>query len=163
MPRLSAVSRFLNETGPATPFSLDLTWTDGTRQTVDLSGLVNFSSHFDVFAQAPDAFGRVTVINWGHGIGWENGLDYSAENLARIADEQTREVGPELMAAFKDRFKLTNEQAGHALGYKKSQIKNFRNGASKINPAVKIAIHTMMNDPTILYGRMGRMNLKKPG
>jgi len=157
MTRLNNVSP-LSKTD--TPFGLSLTWTDGRSQTIDLSGLITFSRHFRVFAKDPEAFTKVSVINWGHGIEWENGLDYSAENLARIADEQTEEAGPELIATFKKHFDLTNEQVGRALGYKKSQIKNFRNGVTRVNPAVRVAIHTMLNDPTVLYGRMGATNRK---
>jgi len=159
MTRLNKVSP-LSKTDA--PFGLSLTWADGRAQTVDLSGLITFSRHFKVFAKSPDAFTKVSVINWGHGIEWENGLDYSAENLARIADEQPEETGPKLIATFKKRFDLTNEQVGRALGYKKSQIKNFRSGVTRVNPAVRVAIRTMLNDPTVLYARMGATDRKKP-
>ncbi|MDP2698653.1 DUF2442 domain-containing protein [Thalassospira sp.] len=138
------------------PFTLILKWEDGAEQVADLSGLISLSRHFAVFADDPDAFARVRVINWGHGLEWENGLDYSTENLSRIADEQAEEDGRALIEDFQNCFKLTNEQVGLALGYKVSQIKNFKAGVSPVNPAVRIAIHTMKQEPTVLYARMRR-------
>ena len=138
------------------PFTLRLVWDDGFEQLADLSGLVALSRHFCVFADDAESFGRVTVINWGHGIAWENGLDYSAENLARIADEQAEEDGQALINDFQTRFKLTNAQVGRALGYKLSQIKNFKSGHTPVSPAVRIAIHTMKQEPTVLYARLGK-------
>lgn len=138
------------------PFTLLLQWDDGFEQQADLSGLIALSRHFAVFADDPDAFAKVRVINWGHGVAWENGLDYSAENLERIADEQADEDGRALIEDFQKRFKLTNEQVGRALGYKLSQVKNFKAGHTPVSPAVRIAIHTMKQEPTVLYARMGR-------
>tara|TARA_R110000868_G_scaffold162903_3_gene394641 strand:- start:107635 stop:108165 length:531 start_codon:yes stop_codon:yes gene_type:complete len=139
-----------------TPFTLQLRWDDGVEQRADLSGVIALSRHFAVFSDDPDAFSKVRIINWGHGIAWENGLDYSAENLARIADEQAEEDGRALIEDFQKRFKLTNAQVGQALGYKLSQIKNFKSGHTAVSPAVRIAIHAMKQEPTVLYARMGR-------
>ncbi|PKR54914.1 hypothetical protein COO20_05830 [Thalassospira marina] len=136
------------------PFTLVLQWQTGVRQNADLSGLIALSRHFSIFANDPEAFAKVRVINWGHGIEWENGLDFSAENLARIADEQAEEDGRVLIEGFQKRFKLTNEQVGQALGYRVSQIKNFKSGHTAVAPAVRIAIHTMEHEPAVLYARM---------
>jgi hypothetical protein len=135
-------------------FTLLLQWQSADRQLADLSGLIALSRHFSVFANDPAAFAKVRVINWGHGIAWENGLDFSAENLARIADEQADEDGRMLIEDFQKSFKLTNEQVGQALGYRVSQIKNFKSGHTAISPAVRIAIHTMKQEPAVLYARM---------
>ena len=131
-----------------TPFTLQLRWDDGVEQRADLSGVIALSRHFAVFSDDPDAFSKVRIINWGHGI--------SAENLARIADEQAEEDGRALIEDFQKRFKLTNAQVGQALGYKLSQIKNFKSGHTAVSPAVRIAIHAMKQEPTVLYARMGR-------
>lgn len=148
MKRLSTVT----PSGEA--FVLTLTWEDGSQQTANLSGLVNFSRHFKTFSGDPDSFNQVSVINWGHGIEWENGLDYSAENLARIANEQLDENDQTLIKDFQNQFKLTNEQTGQALGYKKSQIKNFKAGTTSLKPSTRIAIRTMIENPTVLHAIM---------
>ncbi len=84
----AAMKRLAGINATSKPFTLSLLWDSGFEQQVDLSGLIALSRHFAVFADDPDAFAKVGVINWGHGIAWENGLDYSVENLALIADEQ---------------------------------------------------------------------------
>lgn len=138
------------------PFVLTLIWEDGSQQTANLSGLVNFSRHFIAFSGDPASFNKVSIINWGHGIEWENGLDYSAENLARIANEQLDEDDQILIKEFQSQFKLTNEQTGQALGYKKSQIKNFKAGTTSLKPSTRIAIHTMIDNPTVLHAIMAQ-------
>lgn len=140
------------------PFSLLLTWDDGREQVADLSGMVAVSRHFGVFKDDPDAFNAVRVINWGHGIEWKNGLDYSAENLAMLTDEEAEQPSSAEIIAFQKRFNLTNEQSGKALGYKVSQIKNFKTGASLVPDAVHIAIRAMLRNPVVLYARLADSN-----
>ena len=136
------------------PFTLHLTWDNGSEQTVDLSGMIKGSRHFRVFKDDADAFNAVSVINWGHGIGWENGLDYSAENLAILVEEEAEQPNSAELIAFQKRFNLTNEQSGQALGYKVSQIKNFKSGTSLMPDAVHIAIRAMIRNPVVLYARL---------
>jgi uncharacterized protein DUF2442 len=69
----------LEKIEPHDDFILRLYWENGPTQIADLSRLVRASRHFNVFAKDPDAFKTVTTINWGHGVGWSNGLDFSAE------------------------------------------------------------------------------------
>lgn len=133
------------------PFTLALTWQDGSRQTVDLSGLVARSRHFRRFSDEPGTFRDARVVNWGHGIAWPNGLDYAAGNLARIADEQEERDDREEFVAWQRAHGLTNEEAGAVLGYKKSQIKNFRSGESRVPISVKIAMRAFDVDPTMFF------------
>lgn len=149
------------------PFSLRLRWQDGRVETADLSGLIAASRHFRRFLDDPKVFQTVKVVNWGHGVAWENGLDYSAENLKRLVEEETDDEGADDLRAFKERFNLTNEQVGAVLGYGKSQIKNFKSGY-QIPDAARIAIRAMVNDPVVLYARMAKSGaanvaLKKHG
>ena len=155
MPRLKSVTALEG-------FILELTWDDGRRECADLSGLIAINPHFFVFSKDQDAFHKVQVINWGHGVEWENGLDYSAENLARIAAEQTTtdDAGTNLIKDFQDHYKLTNEQLGQAIGYKTSQIKNFKSG-SPIPAAVRTAIVHMNEQPTLLYARVRNSAVRK--
>jgi len=142
-------------------FVLELEWTDGHKNRADLSGLVMASKHFRTFADTPGDFKAVEVINWGDGIAWENGLDYSAENLLRIATMQAQHDDRTEIRDFQARFNLTNDQAGKALGYKVSQIKNFRSGHNPLPTSVRVAIRTMEEDPTILYAALASDTSKK--
>ena len=132
-------------------FSLVLSWRDGTEQAVDLSGLVAGSRHFHRFVDEPGTFRDARVVNWGHGIAWPNGLDYSAENLARIADAQAEQDDKDAFVAWQAAHRLTNEEAGAILGYKNSQIKNFRSGEARVPASVKIAMHALASDPTLFF------------
>lgn len=132
-------------------FTLILKWQDGTVQTVNLAGLVAGSRHFRRFLDEPGTFRDARVINWGHGIEWPNGLDYSAKNLSRIADEQEARDDHEEFLSWQAAHDLTNEEAGEILGYKKSQIKNFRSGDAKIPVSVRIAMRAFDADPTMFF------------
>jgi hypothetical protein len=70
------------------PLTLHLVWVDGGCDTVDLTGLIHRSHHFAGFAKDHDAFRNVSVTEFGGGVEWTNGLDYSATNLKLLADEQ---------------------------------------------------------------------------
>lgn len=147
-------------------FTLVLIWKGGTRQSADLSGLVANFRHFHRFLVEPGTFRDARVVNWGHGIAWPNGLDYSAENLARIADEQEdrddREDREEFLM-WQESHRLTNEEAGSVLGYKKSQIKNFRSGYAAVPISVKIAMRAFDADPTMFFAhfRPGERTLSR--
>ncbi len=147
-------------------FCLKLIWRDGT-ETVDLSGLVAASRQFNVFAGGPDAFSKVQVDNWGHAVVWENGLDYSSENLARIANEQATKNACKMFLRWQESHDLTNDEVGDVLGDRKSQIKNFRSGASAIPNSVRMAIGAFEANPTMFYahyrpGKKAVTRRKKP-
>lgn len=65
-------------------FVLRAEFADGRVIEADLSGLIGRSSHFQVFADDPEAFGRFKLVHGGSGIEWENGRDFSASALARL-------------------------------------------------------------------------------
>jgi len=137
----------------AAPFTLRLEWDDGSQQDADLSGLISRSRHFGAFKDDPQAFARVKVANWGHGVEWENGLDYAAQNLAHIADEQ-QDMDAEAFKAWQDALDLSNPEAGEVLGYKLAQIKNFRSGDAKIPVAVRIACRALALDKTTFFAHV---------
>ena len=147
----------LKKVRPAGRFALELEWRDGRKQRADLAGLVAASRHFRRFAEHPAEFAQVAAVNWGHGIAWKNGLDYAAENLARIADEQAEASGAEEIKRFQEHFELTNAEAGAVFGYKPSQIKNFRSGAWAVPKPVLIALREMRRDPTLFHAHFARI------
>ncbi|MEQ9491814.1 MAG: DUF2442 domain-containing protein [Alphaproteobacteria bacterium] len=136
------------------PFALSLEWDDGHIERADLSGLVAANRHFRRFENNPEDFSKVRVINWGHGVEWQNGLDYSAENLARIASEQQTHDGRKVLSDFMSTFHLTAEGVARALGYSTSQIKNFKSRTSSLPSSARLAIQAMQENPTILYSRL---------
>lgn len=76
-------------------FALSVTWEDGSRSQVSLAGPVH---RLKLFAplRDPDTFRRVRIADWGWAIEWPGGLDYSADSLWRLSQEQARKTpGPD--------------------------------------------------------------------
>ncbi len=92
LPRVEAVA------AARAPWTLDIAWADGAKHRVDLTGLVHRSRIFRVFLDQPDAFRKVQVADFGGGIAWENGLDYGADTLRTLAEEQRPMRGADLVA-----------------------------------------------------------------
>jgi len=131
-------------------YTLHLTWDDGRKQTANLTGLINRSKHFRVFLDDPDAFEKVSVINWGDGVGWENGLDYAADNLGRIADEQ-EQWDAKQFRVWQKALELSNQETADVLGYGIGQIKNFRSGKARIPVTVSTTCRTLGADKAIFF------------
>lgn len=130
-------------------FALRLVWKDGTRDDVDLTGLVHRSRHFRRFLDHPQEFDRVAPVNWGHGIAWENGLDYSAENLDALAREQRPMTSAEFRAV-QERLDLTNQEAADVLGVHLNTVKNYRAGRG-IPEVTANAWRRLEENPTAFY------------
>ena len=92
LPRVRAV------TSAREPWVLNISWADGSKSRVDLTGLIYRSRHFRVFLDNPAAFRKVKVADFGGGVEWDNGLDYAADTLRTMADEQRPVTGADLVA-----------------------------------------------------------------
>ena len=62
------------------PTTLVIDWDDDTRTPVDLAGVIARIEAFAPLAD-PKLFRKVRVVDWGDGIEWPGGLDYSADSL----------------------------------------------------------------------------------
>src|ERR1700724_3491564 len=91
LPRIKAVSV------ARAPWTINVTWADGRKDRIDLTGLIYRSRHFRVFLDDPAAFRKVHVADFGGGIAWENGLDYGADTVKMLADEQRQLSGTDLV------------------------------------------------------------------
>lgn len=130
---------------------LHVTWQDGGSAAIDLTGLIHKKS---VFAPLKDeaAFAQVETIDYGTGIEWANGLDYSADSLEVLAQEQTA-MTPAAFRAWKAAMQLSTNEMADIFGMSASAIKAYLSGASPIPIAVQIACRAMRDDPDILYAR----------
>jgi DNA-binding transcriptional regulator YiaG len=127
--------------------TLNVVWADGTKSCVDLTGLVHSSRHFKVFADDPAAFRRVKLVSYGTGIGWENGLDYSASTLKTLADEQRTLDGGDL-ATFETRFGLNTAETAALLHIAERTVRAYR-AADALPETVAMALRSFQADPTI--------------
>ena len=76
--------------GDRGPYCLIVEWDNGEISKIDFSELLLRSQHLCQFANDHYAFARVRPNEFGTGIEWDNGLDYSARALKMLADEQKR-------------------------------------------------------------------------
>jgi hypothetical protein len=130
------------------PWTLNVIWSDGSKDRVDLTGLIHRSRHFRAFLDAPPAFRRVKVADFGGGVEWQNGLDYGADTLKMLADEQRPVTGADLVA-FEAALKLSTAETAALLGLAERTVRSYR-AAEKLPQAVAIAIRTIRSSNTIL-------------
>lgn len=126
------------------PYTLHITWKDGGTDIVDMTGVVN---GLEIFAPLKDAneFATVEVVAWGSGIEWRNGLDYSSDSLAHLADEQRDMKGTEFKEWQQNMF-LSIQETADLFGVAMSTIKEYRKSGYSIPVAWQIACRAMEND-----------------
>ena len=128
-------------------YTLNVTWDGGSKSVVDLTGLVYRSRHFRVFIDDPAAFRKVSVINFGSGIGWGNGLDYAAETLKLLANEQKTMSG-EYLVGFQDRHNLNTAETAGLLHVAERTLRAYRT-AVELPAPIAISLRRMDSDPTV--------------
>ncbi len=67
---------------------LRVTWDDGVTRDVDVTDLLSGHVLLDML-NIPEVFADVSVVEWGGGVEWRNGADFSAQTLRMHSDEQT--------------------------------------------------------------------------
>ena len=145
------------------PWTLDIVWADGGKSRVDLTGLIHRSRHFRAFLDDPPGFRKVSVTEWGSGVEWENGLDYSADTLKMMADEQRPVTGSDL-AEFETEHHLSTAETANLLGLAERTVRNYR-AATKLPQAVAIAIRAFEASNTMLaahYRPAGQTGVGRP-
>lgn len=142
LPRIKSVS------AARQPWTLSVTWADGTKDRVDLTGLIYQSRHFRVFLDNPTAFRRVHLADFGGGVEWENGLDYGADTLRMMADEQRPMTGADLIT-FESQFDLSTAETAALLGLAERTVRAYRT-VKEVPQSIAIAIRTIRASKTVL-------------
>jgi len=155
LPRIKAVS------ATRAPWTISVTWADGTRDKVDLTGLVHRSRHFKEFLCRPASFRRVAVAPFGAGIEWENGLDYGADTLRTVADEQRPMRGTDLVA-FESDLNLSTAETAALLGLGERTVRAYRR-AKRLPQSIAIAMRTIRASSTILAAHYRPVGQRRPG
>jgi hypothetical protein len=153
----------LSSSAAHAPWTLNVTWADGTKERVDLTGLVHRSRHFRVFLGHTAAFRKVRVSHYGAGIEWDNGLDYGADTLKLMADEQRPVSGRDLVA-FESELDLTTAETASLLGLAERTVRAYRT-AKRLPHSVAIAIRTIRASNTVLaahYRPVGHLARGRP-
>jgi hypothetical protein len=157
LPRVEAVG------ATRAPWMLNVAWADGSKDRVDLTGLIHRSRHFRVFLDQPAAFRRVRVSDFGGGIEWENGLDYGADTLKMMADEQRPMRGADLVK-FEAELDLGTAETAALLGLAERTVRAYRR-AKRLPQSVAIAVRTIWGSNTVLaahYRPVGQRGRGRP-
>jgi hypothetical protein len=154
LPRVKSVTA-----GPR--FTLAIEWRDGSRTKADLTGLIHSSLHFGVFADDPAAFRRVKPVAWGDGVEWENGLDYSANTLKELSEEQQPMKGSELRKFVAAR-KLNNEEAAVLLGCTAKTVRTYYR-AREVPRWVATTVRCFQRDDTLFAAHFRPVKIKPRG
>jgi hypothetical protein len=143
----SALPRIRSVQASKAPLSLDVIWNDGTKSRIDMTGLVHSSRHFKVFAQDAAAFRCVKPVGYGTGIGWENGLDYSAATLRTLAQQQQTLSGKHL-SEFEARHDLNTAETAALFDVAERTVRSYRETKALPEP-IAIALRAFDSDPTV--------------
>jgi hypothetical protein len=157
LPRVKAVK------ATRAPWTVNINWADGTKDQVDMTGLIHRSRHFRIFLDHPSGFRNVRVAPFGAGIEWQNGLDYGADTLKMMADEQ-RPIGGADLIAFESGLNLSTAETAALLGLAERTVRAYRR-AKRLPQSVAIAIRTIRASNTVLaahYRPVGQRGRGRP-
>lgn len=131
------------------PYQLRVTWSDDTTSDVDLEGTVyGFTPYAPL--RDPATFAQASLMDWGDGVEWPDGLDISANTLAFLAREQ-REMTPSELKAWQDRMGLSNQEAAAWANVALSTWKNYIKRRGKVPRTLQIAASAAEANPALLY------------
>ncbi len=157
LPRVKTVS------AARAPWTVNVTWADGGKDQIDLTGLIHRSRHFRIFLDRPAAFRKVGIAPFGAGIEWENGLDYGADTLKMMADEQRPVSGADLVA-FEAELNLSTGETAALFGLAERTVRAYRR-AERLPQSMAIAIRSVRASSTVLaahYRPVGQRRRGRP-
>lgn len=142
---MDALPRVKSVTAGEKGWVLDVVWSDNRKSRVDLTGLVHRSKHFHAFVDNPKTFRDVSPVNFGSGIGWENGLDYSASTLHTLAEEQRPMKGEDLVA-FEQKHDLNTAEMAAILEIAERTVRAYKT-ASVLPTTIAMSLRALDADP----------------
>jgi hypothetical protein len=139
---------------------LHVTWRDGNSDSVDMTGVVN---HLPLFAPLKDAaaFAAVRPVAYGSGIEWQNGLDYSADSLASLAEVQRRMTGKDFRR-WKQQMRLSLREVADLFGMAPSTMKTYLSSERELPIAFQIACLAMQRDKAVFLARYRPRSVGRP-
>ena len=117
---------------------LELTWSTGEILNVDFTDLPKRNAAFAKLDD-PAFFTRMTLDEWGHGIGWPGGLDLGADRLYELGREQAGLPTASEFEAWMERNHLSLSVAAESLGMTRRMIAHYRTGSKPIPIVVGLA------------------------
>ncbi|KAF0221625.1 MAG: hypothetical protein FD176_3096 [Rhodospirillaceae bacterium] len=136
-------------------------WRDDHETLVDLTGVIADFKLFSSLAD-PAEFATVTVAGYGSGVTWACGLDYSADSLHQLAEDQRGWTGTDV-ARWQDHLGLSNQEAADLLGVALSTFKSLRVPTRSISASVKIACRALETDRSLFQAHYRPRVTGRPG
>ena len=138
---------------------LRLHWQDGRTAVVEMAGVIADFPPFAPLAD-PTVFAAVTVAGYGSGIAWACGLDFSADSLERLAEDQRDWSGDDI-ARWQDRLRISNQEAADLLGVGLTTFKNYRI-QPRVPPHVMISCRAVELDRALFQARFRPRQAGRP-
>jgi len=142
------------------PYGLKLVWHDGRTDRADLAGVVFRYKVFARLRDNPKLFRAIRLVDRGLGIEWADDMDYSAQSLRRLADEQRPMTGEELRA-FEAEHGLTAADTAAVLDIGVRTVKAYRR-AQRLPTPVAMAVRAMRAEPALLAAHYRPQPRRRP-
>jgi hypothetical protein len=128
--------------------TVEITFADGERRAVDLSGFIVRYRALAPLAD-PAVFARAKVADWGGAVSWGGDAALSATTLRRAGDAQRR-FSAEDFAAWMKRVRVSNQEAADMLGVSLSYVKKLKAGTAEVPTSIAVACRAIEEEPTLL-------------
>jgi hypothetical protein len=115
-----------------------------------MSGVIDSKELFRTLKDY-DRFDTARVVAHGSGIEWDNGLDYSADSLEVMAEQQRGMSGQDFADWMKE-MGISLQEAADLFGVVPSTIKAYRK-SQRLPVAIQIACRALKNDPDLFLAR----------
>lgn len=116
--------------------TVEVDWSTGETLCADLSA--HTAPPFDTLRN-PEFFTRMTREDWGHGLGWPDGLDLGADMLYEMCREQAGLPTASEFDRWMQRNSLSLTKAAETLGMTRRMIAHYRTGSRPIPKVVGLA------------------------
>ena len=122
------------------PLTIDVRWSHGGRDMIDVSNLVHAFRLYAPLRDDPDLFRSVHVGEHGVDVVWTDDIDMSNDTLWRLAQEQSgATMTPEAFRQWRERHRFTLDSAARALGLSRRTIAYYDQGKKPIPRVVALA------------------------
>ena len=119
------------------PYRLRTVWSTGEVLVVDVESVLTGTPAL-AHLLAPEAFAKVHLADWGHGIEWFD-AELGADNVFAWAKEQAGEVSHQMFSSWMHRNGLSLNTAAEALGMSRRMVSYYRTAQKPIPKAIWLA------------------------
>lgn len=130
-------ARAISSARAKAPAALALRWSDGTRVTLDLGGLIR-GRVFRALGD-PELFEKARPGEWGHSVEWPSGVELGAETLWLETLSATGHADAREFLEWRLRHGLSLTGAAHALGISRRMVAYYSNGEKPVPRPILLA------------------------